>query len=180
MVASGARNLPERSGRTRTRGASPPPTLASRRDTASLWITLHPIPGRTMATATPPPAAATEPAPAPDLKILWIRVALFVAIIGVLGSLHLSINMGLQACRCATISALHDGRSGHTVVRHVPAGRAKRAVSVAGARARAAPCIAATHVQLRWNGTLECPNGISGFLPVPQETWLFSYFSLAR
>jgi disulfide bond formation protein DsbB len=127
-----------------------------------------------MATATPPPAAAPEPAPPPDLKILWIRLALFFAVIGVLGSLHLSINMGLQACplcyyQRAFIMAAAGILAFGMFLEGVPAG----AVSVlALVPSVAGLCLAGQHSRLEWAGDLECPKGITGALVVPQESFL--------
>ena len=125
-----------------------------------------------MATATPPPAAAPEPTPAPDLKILWICAALFIAIIGVLGSLHLSITCGLQACPlCYYQRAFMMAAAGILLFAMFLPGVPSSAVSVlALAPATAGLCIAANHVQAEWTGVLECPKGITGALPVPQES----------
>ena len=47
-----------------------------------------------MATAASPLA----PPAAPDLKMLWPRLALFVSVVGVVGSLYLSMGMEMRAC----------------------------------------------------------------------------------
>jgi len=125
-----------------------------------------------MATATPPPAAEQPPAPGPDLKILWIRLALFIAVLGVLGSLHLSINMGLQACPlCYYQRTFMMAVAGILLFGMFLPGVPSAAVSVlALGPAAAGLCVAAMHVYYEWNGALECPKGASGVLPVPQES----------
>jgi disulfide bond formation protein DsbB len=126
-----------------------------------------------MATATPP-AAASEPAPGPDLKILWTRLALFIAAVGVLGSLHLSINMGLQACPfCYYQRTFMMAAAGVLLFAMFLPGVPSAAVSVlALTPASAGLGIAVMHVYIEWTGGLECPNGISGVLVAPQESLL--------
>lgn len=127
-----------------------------------------------MSTTPPPPAAESEPTPPPDFKILWTRFALFIAIIGVLGSLHLSINMGLQACPlCYYQRSFMMAAAGILLFAMFLPGVPSAVVSVlALTPATAGLCIAATHVQAEWTGVLECPKGMSGFLPVPQESFI--------
>lgn len=125
-----------------------------------------------MSTATPPPAAAPDVEPTPDLKILWLRLATFIAVIGVLGSLHLSINMELQACPlCYYQRAFIMAAAGILAFGMFLDGVPPGAVSVlALAPSVAGLCIAGQHVRFEWAGDLECPKGISGVLVAPQES----------
>ena len=43
-------------------------------------------------------ATDTFTTPAPAIKVLWTRLAFFVSVIGVAGSLYLSLGMDLKAC----------------------------------------------------------------------------------
>jgi hypothetical protein len=125
-----------------------------------------------MATASTPQAPPPPAPPPPDLKILWIRLALFVSVIGVLGSLHLSLNMGLKACPlCYYQRAFIMAAAGLLAFGMFLPGMPTAAVSVlALIPASAGFCIAVEHVRLELIGSLECPLGISGFLIAPQES----------
>ncbi len=119
--------------------------------------------------------------PAPDLKILWTRLALFVAVVGTLGSLHLSIQMELKACPLcyyqrsfimAAAGILAFGMflpgvpaAGQTVLALVPA--------------FAGGAIAAYHSYLEFTGVLECPKGVTGVLVAPRESLLVYVLLLA-
>jgi hypothetical protein len=129
-----------------------------------------------MATEAPPQGAIQEgPPPAvkaePDFKVLWTRVALFFAVVGVLGSLHLSLVMNLKACPLcfyqrafimAAASVLLFG-----LFLHVPP--AAQTVLTLPA-AFAGLCIAAQHTRLVVSGAMECPSGITGVLVAPAES----------
>src|ERR1051325_8832169 len=118
-------------------------------------------------TAQPPPA----PAAAPDLKILWIRLALFMAVVGVLGSLHLSIQMGLRACPlCYYQRAFMMATAGILAFCMFMPGVPTAALTVFALTPAFAGCaIAAYHCYLVANGALECPPGITG-LATPFES----------
>jgi hypothetical protein len=126
-----------------------------------------------MSNPTPPTSAVSEAGRPADLKILWTRLALFIAAVGVLGSLHLSINMGLQACPyCYYQRTFMMAAAGILLFAMFLPGVPSGAVSVlALTPASAGMCIAAVHVYAEWTGALECPKGVSGFLPVPQESF---------
>ena len=132
-----------------------------------------------MSTVVAPPQAPPE-TPS-DLKVLWTRLALFLAVVGVLGSLHLSLSMELKACplcyyqrafMMVTAGILAIGMflpgmplAGQTVLALIPA--------------FAGGSMAAFHTYLELNGTLECPKGITGFLVAPQESLIIFTLILA-
>ena len=120
-----------------------------------------------MSTETPNP-----PAPPPDFKMLWTRCALFIAVIGVLGSLHLSLGMDLKACPLcyyqrsfimAVVAIL-------TFAMFLPGMPTGAATVLALAPAFAGTAIAVLHTYLATSGALECPAGISGTLYAPSES----------
>jgi disulfide bond formation protein DsbB len=112
-----------------------------------------------MATDAPQPSQKIPP----DLKVLWTRAALFFAVVGTLGSLHLSLNMGLKACplcfyqRAFIMSVTAILAFGMFV--RVPA--AAQTV-LALAPATAGLLIAGFHSYLEITGALECPLGVTG------------------
>lgn len=113
-----------------------------------------------------------QPAPMPDYRALWIRCALFLAVIGVLGSLHLSLNMDLKACplcyyQRAFIMAVAAILTFGMFLPGVPAG-AQTVFALAPAFAGGA--IATLHTYLVVTGEMECPTGISGTLAAPTES----------
>jgi hypothetical protein len=119
-------------------------------------------------------------AAAPDLKVLWLRAALFIAIVGVLGSLHLSLGMELKACplcfyqRAFMMSAAAALLFG-MLLPGIPAGAA---TVLALPSAFAGASVAAFHSRLVFGGVLECPGGITG-MPVPYESFLVFFLLVA-
>lgn len=125
-----------------------------------------------MSTATPPAVSPPPETPAPDLKVLWTRLALFIAIIGVLGSLHLSITMNLEACAlCYYQRAFIMSTAAVLLFAMFLPGVPSSAVAVlALAPAFAGAAVAGHHAAAVWNGVLECPMGITGVLAAPVES----------
>lgn len=121
-------------------------------------------------TTTPVPGSAREP----DLKVLWTRLALFVAVVGTLGSLHLSIQMQLQACPlCYYQRAFMMSAAAVLLFAMFLPGVPTSAVAIlALSPALAGAAIAAHHSALVWKGFLECPKGITGALTAPEESLL--------
>jgi hypothetical protein len=126
-----------------------------------------------MATAAPPSAPTAAP-PARDLRDFWMPLALLVAAIGVVGSLYLSLGMELKACPLcfyqrafimATLAILLFG----LFLRDTP--RAALAPLALGP-AVAGAYVAAMHTYKVYDGTLECPTGVTHFLLVPHESLL--------
>ena len=121
---------------------------------------------------------STEPAPqetpAPDLKALWTRCALFVAVVGVLGSLHLSLGMDppLRACPlCFYQRAFIMAAAGVLAFATFLPGTPTAALTVLALPAAVAGGgIAGWHTYLDWTGVLECPMGVTGALTAPQES----------
>lgn len=120
-----------------------------------------------MATPSQPQALSSA-----DSKILWTRLALFVSVIGVVGSLYLSLQLGLKACplcfyqrafMMAVAAILGLGLS-------MPAVPTAALAPLALASTIAGSGIAAFHTYLDATGVLECPAGISGTLTAPQES----------
>jgi hypothetical protein len=114
------------------------------------------------------------PAPAPDLKILWTRLAFFVSVIGVVGSLYLSLGMDLKACplcfyQRAFMMAIAAIFAIGLFMPDVPAAAL---TPLALAPATAGGWIAIMHTYLVANGTLECPAGVTHFLLAPHESLL--------
>ena len=134
-----------------------------------------------MATA-PPPAVQPEPPP-PDLKILWTRLALFFAVIGVLGSLHMSLGMEppLKACPlCYYQRAFIMAAAAVLAIGMFLPGVPTAAVKVlALAPAFAGAAISTYHTYLAATGALECPKGVTGVLAAPQEGLLVFVFLMA-
>src|SRR5450631_4118519 len=102
-------------------------------------------------------------APTPDRKSLWIALALFTSVVGVVGSLYLSVAMELKACPLcfyqrafimATATTLFFGLS----LRGVPSAAL---TPLALASAVAGGGIAAFHVYIDAKGILECPIGVT-------------------
>jgi Disulfide bond formation protein DsbB len=123
-----------------------------------------------MSTDSPP-----QEKPAPDLKALWTRFALFFAVVGVLGSLHLSLaEPQLKACplcfyQRAFIMSVAAILALGMFLPSVPTA-AQTVLALAPALAGAA--IAVWHVWLEYAGVLECPLGRSDILTAPQESVL--------
>ena len=109
---------------------------------------------------------------APDLKILWTRCALFVAVIGVLGSLHLSLSMDLKACPlCFYQRAVIMSAAGVLAFGAFLPGMPTAALTVLALPAAfAGTGIAVWHTYLDATGVLECPAGVTGLLTAPQES----------
>ncbi len=112
-----------------------------------------------------------EPSPS-DLKVLWTRGALFFAVVGVLGSLHLSLSMELKACPlCFYQRAFMMATAGVLAFGMFLPGMPSAAQAVlALVPALAGAGIALWHTYLDWAGVLECPKGITGVLVAPQES----------
>ncbi|MBI2804509.1 MAG: disulfide bond formation protein B [Planctomycetes bacterium] len=127
-----------------------------------------------MANITPPAPDKTLP----DLKILWTRAALFVAVVGVLGSLHLSLSMDLKACPlCLYQRAFMMSVAAILAFGMFLPSLPTAALSVlALAPAVAGAGIAAHHAYLDATGVLECPAGVTGVLMAPQESLIVFLF----
>ena len=131
-----------------------------------------------MSTATPPPAPTPAPPPAPepapDLKSLWARAALFMAAVGVLGSLHLSLGMDppLKACPlCYYQRSFIMATAAILLLGMILPGVPAAAVTVfALAPAFAGAYIAGQHAWMVSQGDLECPMGVTGRLVAPVES----------
>lgn len=119
--------------------------------------------------------SATPPVETPraNLQSLWLRCALFVSACGVVGSLYLSLEMGLKACPLcfyqrafimATAAILGLG----LFMRGVPSAAL---TPLALASASAGACIAAFHLYLDLTQVLECPAGITGRITAPGESF---------
>ena len=125
--------------------------------------------------ATASPSAST----APDLKTLWPRLALAFAVVGVLGSLYLSLGMELKACPLCFYQRAFIMAAAAILVFGLFMEDIPNAVlaPLALAPASAGACVAVWHTYLDWNGTLECPLGVTGVLVVPRES-LIIYVAL--
>jgi disulfide bond formation protein DsbB len=110
--------------------------------------------------------------PAPNLKILWTRLALFVSVVGVVGSLYLSLGMELKACSlCFYQRAFIMSVAAILALGlYMPGIPAAVLTPLALAPAAAGGWIAVVHVYLDATGVLECPIGVTGFLVAPQES----------
>lgn len=114
-----------------------------------------------------PPAKPLEH----NLKDLWTRAALFVAVVGVIGSLYLSLKMDLKACplcfyqRAFMMAAM--GALAFGLFVHVPP--AVQSVLTLPAAAGGG-AIAVWHTSLVSTRAMECPLGVSGWLTAPQES----------
>jgi disulfide bond formation protein DsbB len=119
--------------------------------------------------STEPPASSASP---PDLKVLWTRCALFIAVVGVLGSLHLSLNMDLKACPLCYYQRafIMSVAAILTFGMFLPGVPTAAQTVLALAPAFAGACIAGFHTYLVMSDVLECPAGISGTLAAPAES----------
>jgi Disulfide bond formation protein DsbB len=120
----------------------------------------------------PPPGQPGDAPPTRDLRAFWTPLALAAAVIGVIGSLYLSLGMELKACplcfyQRAFIMASAAILGFGLFMRDVP--RAALAPLALGP-AVAGACVAVWHVYKVHDGTLECPTGASHFLLVPVES----------
>lgn len=115
---------------------------------------------------------STSQNPRPDIKLLWTRLAFFVSVVGVVGSLYLSLQMELKACPLcfyqrafimAVAAILGFGLSMPGVPRAALA-------PLALAPALAGGFVAAWHTYKVVDGTLECPPGITGVLLAPHDS----------
>lgn len=123
------------------------------------------------------PASAASPpvlSPTHDLRDFWTPLALLVAGVGVVGSLYLSLGMELKACPLcfyqrafimATLAVLLFGLFMRDIPRVALAPLAL-APAVAGAY------VAVIHTYKVYDGTLECPTGVTHLLLVPHESLL--------
>jgi disulfide bond formation protein DsbB len=112
-------------------------------------------------------AGETQPVPASE------TLALVMAGITLLGSLYLSMGMGLNACplcfyqrtfTMAIVAVLGMGRA-----LRVPAAPGSLSLLVLPA-AVGGLGVAIAHSALVWNGTLVCPNGVLGLGPAPVQS----------
>ncbi len=109
---------------------------------------------------------------APDLKTLWPRLALFVSVVGVVGSLYLSLQLDLKACPLCfyqrafimSVAAILG------IGLFLPGVPAAALTPLALAPAVAGGGVAALHTYLVWTGVLECPVGATRVLVAPQES----------
>lgn len=103
---------------------------------------------------------------------LWVPFAFAVAVVGVLGSLYLSLGMDLKACplcfyQRAFIMAAAGILGFGLFMPDIPR---SALTPLALTAAMAGACVAAWHTYLVANGTLECPSGVTQILLVPQES----------
>src|SRR5215470_2689255 len=114
-----------------------------------------------MATAAPPAPTTAPPAEpaAPAPMTWWLPLAALVALVGVIGSLYLSLGMELKACPLcfyqrsfimATLAVLAFG----LFIREIPRGAV---TPLALGPAMAGAYIAVMHVNAVYTGALECP-----------------------
>jgi hypothetical protein len=121
------------------------------------------------------------PAPPPDLRILWTRLAFFASVVGVVGSLYLSLQMDLKACplcfyQRAFIMSVAAVLGFGLFLPGVPTAAL---TPLALGPAVAGGGIAAWHVYLDVTGAMECPFGVTGLLPAPQESLIVYAILLA-
>ncbi|MBI3822412.1 MAG: disulfide bond formation protein B [Planctomycetes bacterium] len=121
------------------------------------------------------PNTATHPAQPLEhnLQDMWTRGALFVAVVGIVGSMYLSVEMNLKACpyclyQRAFIMAAAGVLALGLFVHVPPAIQGVLALPAASAGAS----LAGYHTYLDFAGKLECPAGITGFLSAPLESFL--------
>ncbi|MBV8909538.1 MAG: disulfide bond formation protein B [Gammaproteobacteria bacterium] len=126
--------------------------------------------------STETPSQSKPPQASPDLKVLWTRLALFIAVVGVLGSLHLSLAMDppLKACAlCYYQRAFIMAVAGVLALGMFLPGVPLAGVTVlALSSAFAGLAMAGYHSWLDISGALECPKGITGVLAAPQEAFI--------
>lgn len=108
----------------------------------------------------------------PELISLWTRCALFVAVVGVLGSLHLSLGMNLRACPlCFYQRAFMMAAAGALAFGTFLPGMPLAAQTVLALPSAVGGLgIAGWHTWLEWDRKLECPAGITGVLSAPGES----------
>ena len=114
------------------------------------------------------------PTSSPTLKQLWTRLAFFISVVGALGSLYLSLEMGLKACplcfyQRAFIMAAAAVLGFGLFLPNLPSAALS---PLALASAVAGFGIALWHTYLDAIGVLECPVGITGVLVAPRESLL--------
>jgi hypothetical protein len=119
-------------------------------------------------------ATDTFTTPAPAIKVLWTRLAFFVSVIGVAGSLYLSLGMDLKACPlCFYQRAFMMAVAAiFAIGLYMPDVPAAALTPLALAPATAGGWIAIVHTYLVANGTLECPIGVTHLLVAPHESLL--------
>jgi disulfide bond formation protein DsbB len=103
---------------------------------------------------------------------VWVWLALVVAVMGVAGSLFLSLGMNLRACPlCFYQRAFMMGLVGVLALGTLTgAAAAGRLSLLALPLAVAGLGVAVFHVSLEVNGKLECPTGILGLGTAPQQS----------
>ncbi len=119
--------------------------------------------------------SSTSPAESPptsNASVLWVRCALFVSVCGAVGSLYLSLEMGLKACplcfyQRAFIMATSAILGLGLFMRGLPSGAL---TPLALASVSAGACIAGFHTYLDVTEILECPAGITGRITAPGES----------
>jgi disulfide bond formation protein DsbB len=103
---------------------------------------------------------------------VWLLLALLLAVLGIAGSLHLSLGMNLKACTLcfyqrtfmmSLVAVLGVGLLSGL-------GRTGRLGLLALPLAIAGLGVAAFHVNLEVSGKLECPSGYQGWGTVPQQS----------
>src|SRR5438132_5944233 len=128
-----------------------------------------------MPPAESPPMSTFDRAPVPQAKGvagLWTFAALLVALLGVTGSLFLSIGMGLRACPlCFYQRTFMMGLVGVLVMGILAGtGHGGRLALVSLPLAIAGLGVALFHVFLEVTGTLECPHGVLDIGSAPQQS----------
>jgi disulfide bond formation protein DsbB len=117
-------------------------------------------------------ATVAETSPAATIGA-WERAALLAAILTAMGSLYLSMGMGLNACPLcfyqrsfiiAVASVLGVGRA----LGLAPGTGGLSLLSLP--LAAAGLCVALVHTGLVWSNVLACPNGLLGLGPAPLQS----------
>lgn len=115
--------------------------------------------------------ATPTSSPPATLKLLWTRLAFFISVVGVVGSLYLSLEMNLRACplcyyqrafMMAAAAVLGFGL-------FLPGVPSAALAPLALASAVGGASVALWHTYLDAVGVLECPAGVTG-LVVPRES----------
>lgn len=115
--------------------------------------------------------AATEPQSAPAI-MRWTIAALLVSILGVVGSLWLSIGMGLKACPlCFYQRTFVMAVVGIFATGLMTSARTSSLLHVLALPAAVGGLgVALFHVWLELSGRLECPDGVLGLGTAPKQS----------
>jgi disulfide bond formation protein DsbB len=116
--------------------------------------------------------ATEDRTPPRSSALAWTAAALGAALVGVAGSLWLSMGMGLKACPlCLYQRALLMAAGATLAVGTLTAWRHSGALAVLALPATIAGLgVAAFHVSLEAAGKLECPGGVGNLGTAPQQS----------